>query len=298
MSYGEKCELIADQLLKAMEGDKVPWRKPWNTLLPQSVHGHGYKGYNLLICGLAPFSDPRWITFQEAQRRNGNVKKGEKSTRIYFWEFFDSKKTGADGDPQTRKIPFCKMIPVFNVEQCEGLELKPMGEARHDCNPIENAEKFLAALPWTCEVKYNAGRAYWAFADPHNVNMPKPETFKSMHHYYATLIHELAHASGFSSRLDRKTLTPTSFGSDVYSEEELVAEFAATFVCAELGIDNTDLTVNAVAYLQGWAEKIKADKAVVMRATQAAKKAAAYLLQNYIVKEDEVEVELELELVA
>ena len=66
--------------------------------------------------------------------------------------------------------------------------------------------------------------------------MPKPERFEARNGYYATVFHELTHATGHSSRLDRKLDTKrAAFGSGDYSREELVAEMGSAFLCGEAG---------------------------------------------------------------
>ena len=63
--------------------------------------------------------------------------------------------------------------------------------------------------------------------------MPPLRAFESAGEYRSTLFHELAHSTGHTTRLNRDCLeTPAPFGSAVYSREELVAEFGATFLCA------------------------------------------------------------------
>lgn len=52
--------------------------------------------------------------------------------------------------------------------------------------------------------------------------------------WHRTALHELGHASGHSSRLNRDL--SGSFGSRKYAFEELVAEINAAFCCAALGI--------------------------------------------------------------
>jgi antirestriction protein ArdC len=52
--------------------------------------------------------------------------------------------------------------------------------------------------------------------------------------YYAVLTHELTYWSGAPARLGRDM--GKRFGDAGYAAEELVAEIASAFLCAELGI--------------------------------------------------------------
>src|SRR3546814_5424783 len=75
---------------------------------------------------------------------------------------------------------------------------------------------------------------------------PQPAFFEQIN-YYRTALHELCHASGHVSRLDRKLLN--AFGSKDYAREELVAEIGRAFLCAALGIVPT---VRHADYLASW----------------------------------------------
>jgi antirestriction protein ArdC len=103
------------------------------------------------------------------------------------------------------------------------------------------------------------------------------DTFNGAAEYHSTLFHELAHSTGHSNQLNRKSLdTPAPFGSPIYSREELVAEFGAAFLCAQAGIDNT--LENSAAYIAGWRKALKADNRLVISAASQGQKAADYIL--------------------
>jgi antirestriction protein ArdC len=70
------------------------------------------------------------------------------------------------------------------------------------------------------------------------VTLPHPGLFVSADGYCATRFHELAHATGHWTRLNRPELGRGEFGSGTYSREELAAEIAAAFLCAECGINS------------------------------------------------------------
>ena len=60
------------------------------------------------------------------------------------------------------------------------------------------------------------------------IRNPSPSTFRSREDYHHSLYHEMIHASGHSSRLDREgVIQEARFGSERYSKEELVAELGA-----------------------------------------------------------------------
>jgi antirestriction protein ArdC len=94
--------------------------------------------------------------------------------------------------------------------------------------------------------------------------------FNSPAEYYHTFFHEMAHSTGHESRLDR--LESSGFGSDPYAREELVAELTAAFLSNAHGIFAT-AEENSKAYFKHWAEKLKADKKLIFKASREAQKA-------------------------
>ena len=73
----------------------------------------------------------------------------------------------------------------------------------------------------------------------------------------------------------RRPVPDTGFGSPAYAREELVAEMASAFLCAELGIVPT---VRHADYLGAWLSVLREDSKAIFRAASQASKAADYLL--------------------
>jgi antirestriction protein ArdC len=107
--------------------------------------------------------------------------------------------------------------------------------------------------------------------------MPLQTNFETSESYYQTLWHELVHSTGHESRLNRKTLTESArFGSEIYCEEELVAELGSAFICAEASLDNT--IQSSTSYIQGWMDIFKENPKMIVNASSKAQKAVDYLL--------------------
>ncbi len=83
--------LVNDRILAALEQGIIPWKRPWTGLLPTNYdRGKEYRGVNILTLGIAEmvrgYSSPYWLTFRQAQKHGGHIKKGEKATYIVFSE--------------------------------------------------------------------------------------------------------------------------------------------------------------------------------------------------------------------
>jgi len=66
------------------------------------------------------------------------------------------------------------------------------------------------------------------------------------------------------------------FGSELYSKEELIAEFGASFLCAKCGIDSLVIE-NQAAYIKGWLSCLAEKPKQIMIAASQAEKAVRYI---------------------
>lgn len=89
-------------------------------------------------------------------------------------------------------------------------------------------------------------------------------------------IHELIHATGHPSRLDREL--PLVFGSTGHGVEDLIAEMAAASVCTSLGIAPSLRHADSV---ERWIDLVRADDRIFGHAVRAAGAAAAFLFARH-----------------
>jgi antirestriction protein ArdC len=204
----------------------------------------------------------------------GSVKKGERSFPVVFWKRFKE-----EGNDEAKPIPFLRYYSVFNVAQCEGINVPtiPTIDPAPKFQRIEKCEQIVAGMPKRPPINHDGSSA--CYSPSHDeISMPEPEVFESIEAYYSTLFHELAHSTGHLSRLNRKEVTePGRFGTDPYSREELVAEMGAAFLSGHCEIENKTVDQSA-AYIQSWLERLKDDRRLVVHAATQAQKACDFIL--------------------
>ena len=276
-------EAVTAKIIEMLEGGEIPWRKPWDAAAdgPTNLMSKkAYRGINVWLLGWQPYGSKWWVTYKQAKKLGGHVRKGEKSTMIVFWKWLEWTREDDEGETETYRYPMLRYYRVFNTEQCEGLEDKIPVEAAVEFDPIEAAEAIVESMPKKPNIKTGGDRAFYrAIADL--VGMPRRETFVSPAEYYSTLFHELGHSTGHESRLKRFDSTENLgniFGSESYSNEELVAEMTAAFLRAEAGITDEAAETNSAAYIQGWLKRLKDDKKLVVYAAAKAQKATDWIM--------------------
>jgi antirestriction protein ArdC len=280
-------EIITERIVTQLKAGTIPWRKPWSNVggFPKNlVSGKKYRGINLFLLYGAPFELPFWVTYKQAQELGGQVRKGEHGLPVIFWKWFDEDKEPQEADEagrSKRRAPVIRYYTVFNVAQCDGIAATSIPATAHPLNdnkPIERCEHIVRGMPRPPRIRQGmAGPCYWTALDA--VDMPSLDRFTSAEEYYATLFHELTHATGHKSRLGRPGFGDASavYGSPVYSREELIAEMGSAFLCGHAGIAGATLQ-NAAAYVAGWLQTLKADNTLAVLAAAQAQKAADYIL--------------------
>lgn len=263
-------EQVTATILAEIEKGVLPWQRPWSTALPMSYKNREYRGLNQLLLSLKAFSDPRWITFNALSNLGGRVPKGTKSSQVVHWAMFECEDKSSG---EMRRIPTARIYHVFNLEQCENHGLPKFELQQCDGQPIKRAEAIIENVPWKLTV--NQGQAaFWSPSSPDAVTMPEHKSFRSREQYYSTLFHEIIHATGHESRLNRDLAG--KYGDEKYGLEELVAEFGAAFLCAKIGIDNS--TEQTASYISGWADAFRRDPKLILRAASLAQRAADFIL--------------------
>lgn len=271
-------QMITDRLVSLLENGVCPWSRPWiGGGSPRNLCSrHRYSGINVWILASAGYSSPYWLTFRQAKKLGGHVRKGERGTPIVFYSIVERKRRDEKGEVETVRIPMIRYFTVFNLEQVAGVEAPADEVAAIDFEEIPECAAVVDGMPMRPEIRHGAGQASYR-PSTDTVSMPDARSFKSEEGYYATLFHELAHATGHASRLGRGVEKTAAFGSATYSKEELVAEMASSFLCGVCGIEAATIT-NSAAYLAGWIQALKGDAKLAIGAASAAQKAADFIL--------------------
>ena len=265
-------EIITEQIIAQLEKGIGPWRQPWRNGLPKNlISGKVYRGVNLFL--LATAGSEYFVTRKQAEEMGGRIRC--KGFPVVFWKILEKEnlKTG-----EIDRIPLLRYYKVYPVTGIEGIELPSI--AAGALAPIDNAEEIFRNMPYPPAISFGGDSACYS-PSRDEVKMPEMQHFVGAEEFYSTLFHELAHSTGHQSRLQREGVTRNwGFGSHQYSEEELVAEMSASFLCGIAGIGQQTIQSSA-AYIGSWLRKLKDDPKYIVQAGSKAQKAADYILGHH-----------------
>lgn len=318
-------DLTASIIEALSNGEKLPWQKPWKSALVRPFNPLSktrYRGGNVVALIQAQqdmeSADPRWMTMNQIKSAGLKLRKGSEGVPIEFWmdasRLQKSKKSAsanadakADGEnpdaeldeidaqKKARKGPSImgRVYYVFNGQDIEGLP--PMKTPEREWDAHAAIDRLVAMTGATISEKASLtirGGTVDCMAFYNTVSdtiaMPPRASFDSADNYYSTLLHELAHWTGHSSRLNRFDETqPQKFGSAEYAKEELRAELASYFLKSSIGLEGS--VSNHVSYIDAWLEALQKDHNEIYRAAKDAS-----LITDFIIDCDpELKAELD-----
>jgi len=294
---------IANLLLERIETVSAPWQKPWNAgevrapiNAVTSAPYHGVNHWQLMLSTPDP-TDPRWCTYKQAQDQGWQVREGSHGVRIAVWKPYEYWRTEdeieeleeqgvTDVEPVATRY-FVRHYTVFHASQIDHIPpLVPAEQNRvTDAEPDPRIAELVRAL--RVSFAYGGGAAFYRRSEDH-IQMPPLEAFFDATSHDTVLLHELSHATGHPSRLNRE---PTGvFGTPTYAVEELRAEMSAAMTAASLGIgfdpeaqqveDGRASLANHAAYLASWLQALPEQErqSAIMGAIADAQAISTYLL--------------------
>ena len=290
MERKDVCAIVTDNIIKALESGVKPWAKSWENkagafCMPLRHNGQRYRSINVLILWAATeaagYQSPYWFTYRQALEYGAQVRKGEKGTTVvYYGTAPKQEQSDEQGDAFYR---FLKSFSVFNADQIDNLpeRYRIKGQAAAPAaGRLPELEAFVQATG--INIRHGGNHAFYR-QDSDFVQMPAFEQFRNAEFYYATLMHELAHATKHPTRLDRD-LGRKQWGDEGYAKEELVAELSSAFLGAEFGFAPEHIDDHA-AYLASWLKVLQDDKKLIFSMAAKAQAAVDFLMKTQAAEE-------------
>ncbi|MEG0409045.1 MAG: zincin-like metallopeptidase domain-containing protein [Bacilli bacterium] len=282
---------LIDSYIKSLSENKIPWQRQWkeNSIPENAINKVPYHGTNKLLLTFImdekSYEDNRWCTFNQAKSKGWKIKKGATGIPIEYWSIYnkETKRTVTKEEYKNhiKKYPddtenftwMSRCYYVFNGNDIDGI---PKQE-HEQINKVINTSSFINNTIKNLNVTYKekGDKAYYNINND-TVIIPQSSNFSEEYYYYATQLHELCHASGHPTRLNRNI--SNSFGTKEYAKEELRAEISSSFLMQDLKLSfNENHFNNHKAYIQSWLTILKDDPNELFRAIKDATEIETYI---------------------
>ena len=300
MKLNKTREKLVNMYIASLKEGNIPWHKEWVTIpIVNGVTNRAYRGVNKLLLSVIAekekYNDNRWYTYYQIKKLGLKLKNAKnKGVPIEFWSIYNYKLkkifTFKEYENYVKNFPeleenfrvILKTSVVFNGSLVEGL--KPIKYKNKNIEPSKVVTKMFNKL----KVKYNeyGNDAYYDILND-EIILPKKEQFVDNYSYYATQIHELCHATGHPSRLNR--IVKNSNKQD-YAKEELVAEISASFLMQEI-MPNIEVKHydNHKCYIKSWIKIFENQPQELFKAISKANEVCDYIEDKCKIKNKDIE---------
>ena len=287
-NYKPLPEQISDRMVNLLKDGRSIFTKPMKEdgtsqfVMPVNAKTkQSYKGATALVLLMQNRRDPRWLSYDQASYNKTPVKKGAHGTLIEFYS--DNKLQQAtengqpvvkeNGKPKMERVKLAEPVKVdawlFNgkdLTNLKELKIKPQ-----DLTPMERAQAILDSS----KVKFEPeGLVTHYERASDTIHMPGRDEFEKPELYYATALHELAHATSHETRLDRPDWDHPDY--DNLATEELRANIASILISAELNLPF--VLGEHEGFLVPWSQILQENPNELFTAADDAQKMADFVL--------------------
>lgn len=308
MKYGE-AEIVKQQLaerfIHCLDDKKEEWSKNWKigSGACNGISNRKYSGLNRFLLTFysqeEKYEGNRFYTFNQIKEKGYHLENAKGKGIPVIYPMFNYFKDGAT-DYSERKLvgvskksemirsgeatesnfkwAYASVKYVFSEDLVKEIEKDPQQHIYSNDEKFEFLKGFMKETGVELYQSKINERCYYDI-DKHRIVLPPDNHFFNKEALLSTLAHEIAHST--SKGLEREVTG--EFGSEEYAKEELRAEIASAYICAELGIDTSMNENNNVAYIQSWSTAIKDNYKYLEDAVKDADK-----ICNYVIEKGEV----------
>jgi len=146
-------EQINNAIVSAVEEGTGRYEMPWHALSTplNATNRKPYRGVNVLMLWATAqknaYTSNEWATYRQWQKAGAQVRKGERSTTVVFWKFYDGPEEQQEDSDALDDRPRCfaRCYHVFNASQVDGYSPE-IPEQLPASVRIQNADRFSQAF--------------------------------------------------------------------------------------------------------------------------------------------------------
>jgi antirestriction protein ArdC len=250
--------------------------------ISQRPFGNLRNSVNLQLVALNNgWNESQWITRKAINERELKLVKGSKPSWVIGW--FPKKQTQAEIDAEKPLDFYAKAYRVYNIVQLEDYSMFVDESAVCEEDDLyDDLYDDLTELALSLGVMVDRSIKEYCYYVPSTdtIHMSDKSQFTSSNAACSVMLHELAHATGHSNRLNR-TLNCDNSSKD-YAREEGIADMAAFCLACHFGCNMNP--GHHAAYVASW---IKDDHSFLDEIIKEAMAVVSFVLNHKVHDKDE-----------
>ena len=295
---------VSDRVGKQINDSQAPWQKGYDK--PKGADHQPFnpatmkrfKGLNAVhlrsVAQEKGYNDPRWMSFQAANRIGAKIKKGERGTRVESLHIppkaqssqakeaqgKDTPNGAAAGDKQKEQPNIThRTYVVFNAEQIERMPAleKQLAKEPQQHEICERAERMIQDSGVKLESPPN-GQSFSNYdKNRDTIVIPEMEEFKSAPAYYSQAVKEMAGRAGHEQQKNRPEPQSEAQQLTADARHDMRREMACQTISAKLHLPKEPTGERHKAQ---WAETLRNNPNELRYAARDADRMADKVLQH------------------
>lgn len=282
---------VVQTLIDDLKKSEGKWTKDYydSLIRPHNPYTKSkYTGANLSILRSHMYqrgiNDTRFMTFNQINEAGYRLKSNARGIPLERWR--GSKVEDIKDDEGLKEtliqskasnVVLAKIFYVFSVEDIINYDKAPV-YALTDIQRYQSVLDIANALNIKIEESQMRNNPAYLIQED-KIVMPPQSTYKSNDLFFATLLHEIVHATGASNRMNRFE-EGRKITKQAYAREELIAEFTALQLAKSLDFEFEDLEVihnKSHLYLKEWISVLENDFNEFYRVAKETEKVLGYI---------------------
>ena len=264
-------EQVAERVAKQVEQGKASFQKGYDK--PRDADRQPFnpatlkrfKGLNAIqlksVAQEKGYSDPRWMSFQAANKIGAKIRKGERGTRVECLRFPKSQgkdaPEAAAGDKQKEppKVSHQTYV-VFNAEQIERMPAleKQLAAEPQQHEICKRAERMIQDSGVKIEAPEKGQPRSYYDKQKDTIVMPEMEKFKSPEAYYGHAVKQMADRAGQERQNNRPEPQSEAQQHQASARHEMRREMACQTISAKLHLPKKP---SGERYKAQWAQTLR-----------------------------------------
>lgn len=287
-------KIVTERIINMLREGLIPWERPFITSLNaakgyEMKPGETYTGINRILIP----NPGEYLTRNMVEKHGGEIINKDDFYIATFFKMIPVKQ--ATDDCEDVEIagyrPCFRYYRVYHISNTTGIRSKM--EGREETAIRYNADADAIIADWRSRTGFGTSEDPSAAEPTYNpadnlMSVPRRTMYINDESYYSALFHGIVLSAQKQIKGKSHAGLQTVSDEAEFTCERLIAEMGASMLMSCCGLDNSKVTRNSAARIQGWLKALQADERLVESASRQAEKAVRLILNEPAERQNDV----------